>query len=114
MLGKVAEDCQLRGEPSLTALCVHQDETVGVGYAYVLKIAGEQIPDDLDFHAAEARLACYRAFGADLPAGGGQPALTAEVAAARRHKAKQIELMPALCHRCFIQLPFSGCCDDCD
>ncbi|MEP7194784.1 MAG: hypothetical protein ABI903_18225 [Actinomycetota bacterium] len=114
VLGKVADDCRLRCEPSLTALCVHQDETVGEGYAYVLKIAGEEIPDDLDFHAAEARFACYRAFGAELPSDGGQPALTAKVAAARKHKAKQIEVMPALCPQCFIQLPVSGRCDNCD
>jgi hypothetical protein len=114
VLGSVADDCRLRGEPSLTALCVHQDETVGDGYAYVLEIAGEEIPEDLDFHAAEARFACYVAFGAELPAGGGHPALTAKVAAARRYKAKQIEVIPALCPRCFIQLPVSGRCDNCN
>lgn len=114
VLGRVADECRSRGEPSLTALCVHQDESVGVGYVYVLEIAGEEIPDDLDFHAAEARFACYRAFGAVLPPDGGQPALTAKVAAARRYKAKQIEVMPALCPRCFIQLPVSGRCDNCD
>ena len=114
VLGLVADECHGRGEPPLTALCVHQDETVGVGYGYVLELAGEAVPDDLDGHAAAARLGCYRYFGADVPEGGGSPALTPKVAAARQRAAKQREPVPVLCPRCFIQLPSSGHCDNCD
>jgi hypothetical protein len=114
VLGVVADECHRRGDPPLTALCVHQDETVGVGYAYVLELAGEAVPDDLDGHAAIARLMCYQRFGADLPEGGGRPALTAKVAAARSRAARNTEPVPVLCPRCRIQLPRSGHCDNCD
>ena len=113
VLGKVADECHLLGEAPLTALCVHEDGTMGVGYAHVLKIAGEAIPEDLELHAAQARLTCYQSFGADLPGDGGHPALTAKVAAARSKKAKKTEVIPALCPRCFIQVPVSGRCDNC-
>ena len=113
VLGRVADECLRRGESPLSALCVRQDETVGDGYAYVLEIAGEAIPDDLDMHAAEARLRCYRHFGAELPEDGGHPALTARVAAARRRRESKSEQPPAICGRCHLQLPASGRCDNC-
>lgn len=40
VLDKVADDCHLRGEPALTALCVRKDETMGTAYRHVLEIAG--------------------------------------------------------------------------
>lgn len=113
VLGKVAEGCRSRDEPPLTSLCVHQDGTVGVGYAFVLELAREKIPDDLESHAAQARLNCYRFFGADLPADGGRPALTAKVAAARNKRLKKVEVVLGLCPRCFVQVPVSGRCDSC-
>jgi hypothetical protein len=36
VLGTVAEACHARGEPLLSALCVHADGTVGPGYATAL------------------------------------------------------------------------------
>jgi hypothetical protein len=54
-LGLVADDSHARGEPPLTALCVRRDETVGLGYAYVLQLAGKDVPEDLDQVAADAR-----------------------------------------------------------
>jgi hypothetical protein len=114
VLGRVADECVRRCEPPLSALCVRQDETVGDGYAYVLEIAGEAIPDDLDMHAAAARLRCYRHFEAELPEDGGRPALTAKVAAARRRRASKPEQPPAICARCHLQRPASGRCDNCD
>jgi hypothetical protein len=113
VLGKVADACHLRGEAPLTALCVHEDGTMGDGYAHVLKIAGEVIPEDLELHAAKAKLTCYRTFGADLPTDGGQPAFTAKVAVARSKKVKKTKAISALCPRCFIQVPVSGRCDNC-
>ena len=114
VLGQVADGCQSRGEPALTSLCVHADGTIGDGYAHVLRIAGEEIPVDLELHAANARFVCYRTFGADLPTDGGRPALTAKVAAARIRKTKKSETISAFCPRCFVQVPVSGRCDSCD
>ena len=67
VLAVVVEECARRDEPPLTSLCVTQNQTVGDGYRFVLETAGEPIPDDLDHHAAEARLKCYRAYSTDLP-----------------------------------------------
>jgi hypothetical protein len=113
VLGMVADDCRRRGEPALTALCVRQDETVGDGYRYVIESAGERVPEDLDQHAAEARLECYRFFGAELPENGGRPALTRRVAEARKRAAKAQPERPPICRTCFTQLPRTGQCDNC-
>ena len=69
ILGPVAEDSHRRGEPPLTALCVRTTGEVGPGYSSVLDLYGEDVPDDLDRHAAEARLRCYEYFGAAAAAG---------------------------------------------
>jgi hypothetical protein len=113
VLGPVADECQRRGEPPLTALCVRQTEDVGPGYKYVIELLGEETPSDLDEHAAEARLRCYRFFGADLPADGGRPSPTRKIAADRQRKARQEPRPVSLCSSCFTQLPNSGQCDNC-
>lgn len=115
VLGQVAQDCGRRGEPILTALCARQDETVGVGYAEAVRGVYGFTPDDPDQHAAEERLACYRAFGAEMPPDGGRPALTARVGRARAEavRARQVERPAASCPTCFMQLPASGRCDTC-
>lgn len=114
VLGLVARRCVDAAEPPLTALCVSTgDECVGVGYEYVLKLTGESVPDDLQPHAAEARLQCYRFYGAELPPDGGEPTLTRRVAE-RRTKVSRPESPPArLCPVHRIQLPATGICDDC-
>jgi hypothetical protein len=112
VLGAVAEDCAKRGEPALTALCVHQDGTVGAGYAGAIQALRGHAPADPDEHAAQERLACYRHFGAELPADGGRATLTPQVARARRLKG---EVAPRpVCPTCFTQLPMTGRCDNCD
>ena len=64
VLGRVARVCADRGEPLLSALCVKEDGSVGASYAKnVIDVRGELVGDP-DDHAADERLACYRAFGA--------------------------------------------------
>lgn len=117
VLGEVALECQRRREPALTALCVSRNQTVGQGYQYVLEIASEPIPDDLDQHAAVARLDCYRHFAAQLPEDGGVPTLPPQVMAARetsaRRSAATVPRPSALCPGCNVALPRSGACDYC-
>jgi hypothetical protein len=113
VLGEVADDCAARGEPPLTALCVRKDETVGPAYRRGVVRTGEPAPEDLDEHAAEARLACYRYFGAAIPEGGGRAALTPKVSEARRRAARLNPAPAAVCPTCFTQLPFTGRCDAC-
>jgi hypothetical protein len=72
VLGRVSRECHKSGKPMLPALCVHQDGTIGDGYAAALaENYGGSAPRDLDMHAAEERLKCYRHFGAKIPVGGG-------------------------------------------
>jgi hypothetical protein len=115
VLGMVADECLRRGEPQLTSLCVRQDQTVGPGYEYVLKIEGEPT-GDLDMHAAEARLECHRYFEAKLPADGGRPTMPPKVASKRERSARQASQPreATLCPTCNTELPASGQCDHCD
>jgi hypothetical protein len=117
VLGTVARDCHAAGEPLLSALCVRSDGSVGPGYAVaVVENFGGEPPDDLDMHAAKERLRCYRYFGAELPADGGRPALTKQVAAARSRAKRQPSLTESsrpICPTCFLMLPVTGQCDNC-
>jgi hypothetical protein len=70
-------------------------------------------------HAAVERLRCYRHFGAVLPPGGGEPALTPPVAALRARaadrarRARYAASGPARCPTCNLVLPVTGSCDTC-
>ena len=89
VLGGAARQSHQRGQPLLSSLCVHSDGTVGDGYGQaVLENYGGPLPGDLDMHAAVERLRCYQHFGAPLPPGGGEPALTPQVAARRARTAR--------------------------
>jgi hypothetical protein len=97
----------------LSSLCVHGDGTIGDGYAEAVIENYGFAPADIEMHAAEERLRCYQFFGADLPPGGGVPALTPQVAARRAWAAGQRPQPQNLCPSCHIALPVSGICDDC-
>ena len=119
VLGRVVEHCAREKIPHLSSLCVKEDGTVGDGYRHVLLTCGEADDvgyDQLDVHAAEMRLECYRHFGAQLPADGGFPTLTPKAKAASDYKKAQAKLAepPKLCLRCNTVLPLTGKCDDCD
>ncbi|CAM5290546.1 hypothetical protein ACIG0C_05330 [Kitasatospora aureofaciens] len=125
VLALVVREAHRRGDPPLTSLVVHAaDGMVGTGYQDVLAVAGQPpIPDEMDReqHAAAARLACYRHFGADLPADGGIPALAPRLktAATRRSTttttvaAAPAPRPPAICPTCFLELPATRVCDSC-
>jgi hypothetical protein len=117
VLGPLAQACHAAGEPLLPALCVRSDETVGPTYAAALvEINGGDPPEDPDMHAAIERFNCYTYFGAKLPEGGGKPALTKKVAAARARAKKQVPPNQASrpsCPICHLMLPITGQCDNC-
>jgi hypothetical protein len=116
VLGMVSRECHRRREPLLSSLCVHQDGTIGDGYAWALaETYGGEAPDDLDMHAAEERLKCYRHFGAPMPPGGGSPVLTPQVASRRRAAARRArdESPRPVCPTCHLALPATGQCDFC-
>jgi hypothetical protein len=106
ILGRVVREAHRRGHPPLTALVVHTDDgKVGRGYK----------DDELEreHHAADARLACYRHFGAALPPGGGVPALAPRLQAAVERRRERTDKPLRVCERCFVQLPSTGICDSC-
>ncbi|WP_037974165.1 hypothetical protein [Streptomyces sp. NRRL WC-3742] len=134
VLALVVREAHRRGDPPLTSLVVHaQDGRVGVGYQEVLAVAGHApLASELDReeHAAAARLACYRHFGAVLPADGGTPALAPRLreslsrrasgraaSGSGRGGAQGVSAAPvrvaAVCPGCFIEFPATGVCDSC-
>jgi hypothetical protein len=65
-------------------------------------------------HAATARLACYRHFGAALPPGGGAPAFAPRLQESiARRRSRSGGTPPQMCPTCFLQLPATGVCDSC-
>ena len=116
VLGRVSAECNRRGEPLLSSLCVNAEGGVGDGYGIAVHAASGQAPGDLDDHAASERLKCYRYFhAADLPKDGGVPALAPQLAASRERsrKAKQSARPIPTCPTCFTELPATGICDYC-
>ncbi len=116
VLGGVSRECHQRGEPLLSALCVHEDGTIGEGYGKaIIENEGGPVPDYLDMHAATERLNCHRFFGAQLPADGGTPALTPQVARRRNRQKVQtgVQNNRPVCPTCYLMLPVSGQCDTC-
>ena len=115
VLGRVARDCGDRQEPNLSALCVNADGAVGEGYGQIVEELTGSAVDDLENHAAQERLECYRHFGAEMPADGGRPQLTDRLAAARTRSRKAAkDARPAdVCASCNMALPATRVCDNC-
>lgn len=116
LLARVISHCSSSHTPQLSSLCVREDGSVGEGYRHAAAALGyEATVDELDDHAARTRLDCYRHFGADLPPGGGVPTLTPRAQAARDWKRSQFKLSapPNICPTCYVELPTTGICDDC-
>ena len=101
----------------LSALCVHSDGTVGDGYGQAIsENYGCEPPRDLDMHAARERFRCYQLCGAILPASGGEPALTSQVASRRAWAAERRRAdvsSQQYCPGCYLTLPISGNCEYC-
>lgn len=114
LLEQVALVAKTNKEPPLTSLCVHQDGTIGDGYAHAPKSVVDTPGEDIEYYAAQHRLLCYQKYAQDLPADGGQPALT-KAETERRSLKKTKEPAPQeFCPVHFIELPASGRCDYCD
>lgn len=124
VLARVIKVCTANGWPQLTSLCVTADGTVGPGYKFAMIAAeknrqhadGEPSLDDLDDHAAKERFECNKFFGAEMPPGGGRPALTPKAQASREYKRTQAkrDAPPKFCpEHPWITLPTNGVCDDC-
>lgn len=102
------------GEPPLTSLCVHQDGTIGDGYLRAPRAIADTPDADVEELAAEHRLLCYQRYATDLPADGGSPTLTTQVAQARSKRARSEPARPATCPAHYVELSATGVCSDCD
>jgi len=117
VLGTLARQEQ-SGEPLLTSLVVRANGTIGDGYIVPIRERGEPDPTDLELHAARERVRCYRYFGATIPRNAAEEVFTKSVAArrARANSSSRRNAQPAraVCATCFVQLPLSGDCGNCD
>src|SRR4051794_10597512 len=111
LLEEVARRAKEDNQPPLTSLCVHQDGTIGPGYARAPKATTDEPSEDIEFYAANHRLLCYQRYATDLPQNGGEPALTPAERERRRRKAAQTPVERPRCPECFIELPTAGSCD---
>ena len=98
----------------ITSLCVHQDGTIGGGYATAPQSVKVDEDVDVDELAAAHRLLCYRKYAMDLPADGGEAALTPKLAAARARRDSTHRAPAALCPERFMELSRSGVCAACE
>jgi hypothetical protein len=135
VLETVTVECESRGEPLLSSLCVSMQGSVGQGYADAVERARGVRPDDPDEQAAQERLDCYRHWEAvGLPRDGGTPLRTAHFTPVRKATRSKPAPRPAatrrtpaarkspaadpkpirLCPTCFTEVPASGVCDYCD
>ena len=114
LLEEAAQRAKTEGEPPVTSLCVHQDGTIGPGYARAPKSTADEPGEDIEYFAAEHRLMCYQKYANDLPNDGGEPALTRAEKDRRARRAAQIPVRRPVCPHCFTELPSSGNCDYCD
>jgi hypothetical protein len=113
LLEEVARRAKEDGLPPLTSLCVHQDGTIGPGYARAPKATNDEPGDDIEYYAAEHRLLCYRRYAKDLPEDGGAAALTQAERQRRQRRAVQTPVQRPRCPSCHTELPQSGTCDYC-
>jgi hypothetical protein len=113
LLEEVALRAKANGEPPLTSLCVHQDGTIGPGYARAPKSAADEPAEDIEIYAAKHRLLCYQKYADDLPSGGGAPALTKAESDRRARRAAREPVHLPVCSTCFTELPSSGSCSYC-
>ncbi|WP_218220338.1 hypothetical protein [Nesterenkonia sp. Act20] len=114
LLEQVAQRAADAGEPPLTALCVHQNGTIGDGYSRAPKSVPNDPNIDVEDLAAQHRLLCYRRYAVDLPADGGVPTLTPQVAKVRSQSRKAPAAQRGVCQKHFMEKAATGLCDQCE
>ncbi len=117
MLDLIAKQAHRDSDAPLASLCVKADGTIGDGYLKsIVATTGGEV-EDLQWRAAEDRLACYQKYASDLPADGGQPTLTKQAKAKKeRVTRKPVAEKTAgeVCPSCFMEKSLTGLCNNCD
>jgi hypothetical protein len=133
VLDAVDIECVARKEPLLSAFCIGPDGRVGERYEHRAASLDPTAVTDIEMHAATQRLEAHRYHGAVLPVDGGRPVLPRHLAlrapapkgptrtrstrtktAAPRKPKKPDPPKRPVCPTCFLQLPLTGRCDNCD
>ena len=121
VLRLVATACQGRDLPPLLSLAVNpRDGHVAPVYDAVRQSEGLppfETKSDRERHAAESRLACYRAFCDAVPEEARPMSARSKTPAATttRRKPEPVELRAPVCPSCFIELPLmGGDCPNCN
>jgi hypothetical protein len=137
VLDAVGVECIARGEPLLSAFCVGPDGRIGARYEQLASSVDPRAANDVELHAATQRLEAHRCHGAVLPVDGGRPVFPPQLArasasvpkrsvsagsgtraarpkATTARKPKTAEIPRPVCPTCFLQLPVTGRCDNCD
>ncbi|GAB3245293.1 hypothetical protein GCM10027562_01940 [Arthrobacter pigmenti] len=96
------------------SLCVHQDGTIGAGYAQAPKSVPSDPDTDVDDLAAQHRLLCYQRYADDLPADGGVPTLTPRIVESPARRAKTGLKQRDICPLHFMELSATGVCAECE
>ncbi|MFC0581986.1 hypothetical protein [Micrococcoides hystricis] len=122
-IGKVLESvdkvCRAESLPPLASLAVRQaDGRVGAGYDHNIKAAGQDAagdPFERNRQAVFDRLECYRSYCSSVPADA-EEILQAQVrkSNSKPSRKKSVEKPAAICQDCFIQLPMTGICPNCE
>jgi len=140
LLADITKVNKVRGEPALSALVVHkQDGRVGPGYDEVLRVTG-RVPSgdeqERETHAAAERLECYRTWAQDVPEDAvptfvtpaGSAGRSGSTSASRSVTGRSTTPRPratprvprveerrgAVCPTCFMEMPLSGRCTNCE
>jgi hypothetical protein len=135
VLDAVGVECLARGEPLLSAFCVGPDGRIGARYEKLAVGVDTTAAADVEMHAAKQRLDAHHYHGAIVPVDGGRPILPPQLAKLRAsapkrsttartrstqtkaptaRKPKKPEIKRAVCPTCFLELPATGRCDNCD
>jgi hypothetical protein len=135
VLDAVGVECVARAEPLLSAFCVGPEGRMDKRYEQIATGLDPSAATDIEMHAATQRLEAHRYHGAVLPVDGGQPVLPPQLAKVRAsapkstrtarakapaktpapRKVKKPEPPPRpVCPTCFLQLPATGQCDNCN
>lgn len=109
LLGAVSDDAESREEPHLSSLCVHQDQSIGLGYPWAAPDSTEIEREEI---AARDRLECYRVYAKDLPADGGSPLMTPAMSERFERQRRSTPAPRPICPRCSMELPASGICEN--
>ncbi|GAB3708940.1 hypothetical protein [Mariniluteicoccus flavus] len=117
VLSLVAQRSHESRGPALVSLVVDEAGHPVPAFREALGLEGRSAlgAADLAEQARETRLSCHRAYGAKIPRGAAEAApRTPRATKAAAAPAKPPNPQRAMCPKCFLEVPVTGVCDNCD